>query len=308
MKPSFLCEALASQVPPEIEGALLSMGRVVAPEPTALLYAPISEQEPFAEIQVQRDQAYGPDSRHLLDVFLPSLAPRSQRPRPIFLFLHGGAFIRGDRRLEGFPFYDNVAVWAVRQGFIGVNMTYRLAPQHPWPAVQQDIAFALHWLHAHGDCFGGDAHRIFIMGHSAGAAHVAQYLAHPVFHEQAPTGVAGAILLSGLFDPCTAQVNPPLQAYFGTDKTVYAARSALPGLLANRVPLLVAYAQLDPPDFCKQATLLGEAFQQAGVPQRIYQLMAHSHMSALFSINTPDGAFTTLIRQWLDKLELSQHF
>ena len=32
------------------------------------------------------------------------------------------------------PFYDNIMLWAAKNGFIGVNATYRLAPQSPWPA------------------------------------------------------------------------------------------------------------------------------------------------------------------------------
>jgi hypothetical protein len=50
------------------------------------------------------------------------------------------------------------------------------------------------------------------MGHSAGAAHVAQYVGHPQFHVARGGGIAGAILVSGLFDPSSAEVNPPLQA------------------------------------------------------------------------------------------------
>ena len=65
--------------------------------------------------------------------------------------------------------------------------------------------------------------------------------------------------------------------------------------MASPIPLLVAYAQLDPPDFCTQSEQLGKAFQQGGKSELIYRLMGHSHMSALFSINTTDTALTTLI-------------
>ena len=295
MTPAEPAISLASQVPTSVEAALVAMGRIVAPEPTALLYAPLSEHAPFKGLYVERDLAYGTDCRNLLDMFRPAASFPPKSKQPIFLFLHGGAFIRGDRRLAGFPFYDNVALWAVRQGCIGVNMTYRLAPQHQWPAVQQDIATAVQWLRNHANRFGGDPNRIFIMGHSAGAAHVAQYLACPEFQTTTHAGVAGAVLLSGLFDPSTAQVNPPLQAYFGEDETVYPSRSAVAGLMASPIPLLVAYAQLDPPDFCTQSEQLGKAFQQGGKSELIYRLMGHSHMSALFSINTTDTALTTLI-------------
>jgi hypothetical protein len=31
-------------------------------------------------------------------------------------------------------------LWAVKNGFVGVNMTYRLAPQSPWPAAAEDVS------------------------------------------------------------------------------------------------------------------------------------------------------------------------
>ena len=34
----------------------------------------------------------------------------------------------GNKRMPGSPFYDNIMLWAVKNGFVGVNMTYRLAP------------------------------------------------------------------------------------------------------------------------------------------------------------------------------------
>ena len=80
----------------------------------------------------------------------------------------GGAFMRGERRTGDSPFYDNIMLWAVRQGMVGVNMTYRLAPVHPWPAAQQDIQSALKWVRENIAASGGDPTRIILMGHSAG--------------------------------------------------------------------------------------------------------------------------------------------
>jgi acetyl esterase/lipase len=290
-----------SQVPHAVYEALVQMGRVVAPPPTEALYVPLSEREPYAGIRVQRDVAYGSDPRHLLDIFEEGVDAGQQlrAKRPVLVFLHGGAFMRGDRRVGNGPFNDNIAVWAARNGCVGVNMTYRLAPANPWPAAQEDIALAIAWLHDHAAQWAGDAKRIVLMGHSAGAAHAAQYLAFPAFHRVPEGGVAAAILLSGLFDPISAEPNLPLQAYFGTDTSLYPARSALPGLVTSKVPLLTAFAELDPEDFCSQSRLLQRCLTQAGKSVAAYQLMGHSHMSEIYSINTPDTALTTLLAEFI---------
>jgi acetyl esterase/lipase len=290
-------EHVPSQISHETAMALQQIGRQVSPPMTEALYAPLSECEPYAGIELQRDLPYGPHARNLLDIFLPQ--GRCER-RPVLVFVHGGAFMRGDRRIGSSPFNDNIALWAVRQGMLGVNMTYRLAPGSIWPAAQVDIRSAITWLRANIGARGGDPQRIFLMGHSAGAAHVAQYLAFPQFHAVPGSGVAGAVMFSGIYDPATAQVNPPLQAYFGVDASVYRARSAVKGLVASGVPQLLAYAELDPPDFCRQAEQLHTAFRQAGRRQALYRFAGHSHMSEIYSINTPDTAVAALLEAFLD--------
>jgi triacylglycerol lipase len=288
--------SVPSQVPADIEAKLQAIGPVVAPPPTAALYAPLQAREPYAGVRVERNVAYGPDpQRNLLDVFEPAGA--SQGPRPVLLFISGGAFVRNEWHTA--PFYDNVMLWAAANGMVGVNMTYRLAPQHPWPAAQEDIAAALRWVRQNIAARGGDPARIFLMGHSAGAAHIAQYLGHPQFHVAPGGGVAGAIIVSGLLDPTTAEANPPLQAYFGTDPSVYAARSALPGMARSGVPLLLAHAQLDPADFHRQAAQAQSALCAAGHCPPLLQLLGHSHMSEVYAINTGDHALTDAVKAFV---------
>lgn len=289
--------SVLSQVPPNISAELVKIGRVVAPPPTAALYAPLQQREPYAGVRVERDQHYGANERHLLDVFTP--AAGGGTARPVLVFVHGGAFMGGNKRTGDSPFYDNILVWAVNNGMVGVNMTYRLAPQNPWPAAQEDIAAALRWVRANIAARGGDPSRVYLMGHSAGAAHVAQYVGHEQFHVAPGGGIAGAIMVSGLFDPSTAEANPPLQSYFGRDPSVYEARSALPGMVALGLPMLFAYAELDPSDFHRQASQANAALCEARRCAPFLLLQGHSHMSEVYSINTADHALTDAIRAFI---------
>ena len=102
-------------------------------------------------------------------------------PRPVLLFVHGGGFTGGDKKADDTPFYDNVGTWAVDNGMVGVNMTYRLAHEHQWPAGAEDIAAAIAWVKANIAAEGGDPRRLYLMGHSAGAAHAAAYVARSGF-------------------------------------------------------------------------------------------------------------------------------
>jgi acetyl esterase/lipase len=288
-----------SQVPARIHGQLLKIGRVVEPPATALLYAPLQQHEPYAQVKVARDLPYGPDPRNLLDVFGPQAAGAAG---PVLVFLHGGAFTGGERRKADSPFYDNIMLWAVENGMVGVNMTYRLAPDFQWPAAQQDVGAALAWVRQNIAALGGDPARIVLVGHSAGAVHVAQYLAHPQFHVAPGGGIAGAVMLSGLYDTTTAEHNLPLQSYFGSDKSIYAQRSALPGLSASKVPMLLANAELDPPDFHAQGEQMQTALRAAGKSPSLLKLMGHSHMSEVYAINTADTALSDALAAFVKSL------
>jgi acetyl esterase/lipase len=287
---------MRSQVPAQIASQLRQIGPVVAPPPTAAIYAPMQQREPYAGVKVTRDLHYGPDARHLLDVFTPESGGGA---RPVLVFVHGGGFIAGNKRTGDSPFYDNVMLWAVKNGMVGVNMTYRLAPQHPWPAAQQDIGAALSWVRREIAARGGDPQRVILMGHSAGATHVAEYVAHPEFHAGPRGGIAGAVMVSGVFDTTTAEINPPLQAYFGKDASLYAQRSALPGMLKSGLPMLLAYAELDPRDFQRQGEQVHAALCQAGNCPPLLKLTDHSHMSEVYSINTSDTSLTDALRAFV---------
>jgi acetyl esterase len=82
---------------------------------------------------------------------------------PAILFIHGGAFIDC-----GVDFCDNVQRGlADRTGYVVVGLSYRLAPEHPFPAGLHDCADVLQWMHDTRP--GGlDPQRIAVGGESAG--------------------------------------------------------------------------------------------------------------------------------------------
>jgi triacylglycerol lipase len=276
-----------SGMPSEIEWKLAELGSVINPAETAKLYGPLQPKEPYAGVKVARDIKYGTHERHLLDLFVPEAAATS--PRPVLMFVHGGAFTRGDRRSPpGSPFYDNIMLFAARHGLIGVNVTYRLAPQHQWPTAAQDLGAAVRWVGEQIAAHGGDPTRVFLMGHSAGAVHVASYVSHRELHGLKGIGLKGAILISGLYDLTSMQPGPPEKAYFGEDAAKYPASSSLGGLVVAPIPLMVVLAELDPPVFQEQAKELNAALCKAGRCPRFLPLAKHSHMSEVYAINTAD--------------------
>jgi arylformamidase len=249
------------------------------------LYMPLHTQVSDAGLAMTRDIAYGPAERHRLDVFATQ---GDASKRPVLLFVHGGGFVGGNKSNPGSPFYDNVGRWAARNGMLGVTMTYRLAPEHRWPSGSEDVGRAVQWLRDNIGSQGGDPERIFVMGQSAGAVHVAGYIArgHSSFTEE--WRPAGAILVSGLYDTRTMEKNPLFEAYFGSDTERARRASFLDTLALTDVPLLVVLAEYDPRDFQRQAIELNGAYvaQHQRWP-RFIQLIGHNHLSTVFGLNAP---------------------
>lgn len=302
-RPAFLLAGLllaapaVAQPPPEVAAALERMGRVIAPAPTAALYAPLHDPVPDLSIGVLRDISYGPDARHLLDVVAP---PADGTPRPVLVFVHGGAFIGGDRRMAAAPtFYENIPLWAARQGFVGVSVTYRLAPANPYPAAQEDLGRALAWVSANIGPLGGDPARVVLMGHSAGAVHAALYAAEPRFH---PAGVApprAYALVSGLYEFGDEEVPPPDRSYMGESAAERAARSPGAGLLRQAAPLLLAWGTQDPPRFVAQSEAMVAALRGAGAGPVAVPLEGHTHMSEIMAIGTADTSLSAPLAEFL---------
>ncbi|MQA84377.1 MAG: alpha/beta hydrolase fold domain-containing protein [Streptosporangiales bacterium] len=264
------------------------------------LFAPAHRASSYGAPHIERDLGYGSDPRHRLDVHTPTEPGAASVP--VLLFVHGGGFVGGDKHTPDTPYYDHVGGWAVGRGLLGVTMTYRLAPQHGWPAGAEDVAAAVAWVRAHIGGYGGDPERIVLAGHSAGAAHVASYLArYPEEDGPDKDGVAAAAMFSGIYDLETAERNDLLRSYFGPDPVEYSSRSPLPGLLGSRVPMLFSVAELDPPDFHRQAAVVLEAlFGRDGAIPPFVWVQGHNHISEIASLGVDDEALGVPLLRFIE--------
>ena len=283
---------------PEIAAALREIGPKIDAPRTSALYAPLFPSEPYAGVSVTRDLHYGPHERNVLDVF--SSSPQGQG-QPVLVFVHGGGFSRGAKHTPGSPFYDNIGLWAAAHGLVGATINYRLAPEFQFPSGIEDLSAVVRWLQAHSLEYGGDPQHIFLWGHSAGAAHVADYIAHLATSGAQPV-IAGAILTSGSYD--LGHELSVWKAYYGDDVSKYAERSSLRGLLLTSTPLLVNDAELDPEMMHTQTEELVKAREGAGKPVRYLQLPNHSHLSETYAVGTPDESLSAPVLEFVRQFSL----
>jgi acetyl esterase/lipase len=145
----------------------------------------------FGSYDRHTNLAYGEGPRQRLDVY----APRNAHNLPVVIFWYGGSWKKGSK-----AHYRFVGAALAQRGFVAVLPDYRLYPKVTFPAFCEDGAHALAWVEAHAQEFGGDPHRIVLMGHSAGA-HIAAFIAYNhAFVEKAgaqPQDIVGFVGLSG---------------------------------------------------------------------------------------------------------------
>ena len=294
-------ETCLAQVPPQIAEELRKIGPIADRPNTVKLYAPLfqNQKEPYPNVTVARDIAYGLDPLNRFDLFVPG--PKAPANKTVVMFFHGGGLLQGDKRAPGTPFLDNVMLWLTQQGMIGINSNYRLAPKNPWPAAHEDMAAVIRWVQANVAQYGGDPDRVVLWGHSSGADLIAGYLAHPQFYGATGHGAKAAVLISGIYD-FAAVFKDPSEAspdYFGTDPKELQERSSVKGMKSLTIPLFIARAELDLPDEITQAEDIKMSLCDAGHCPTYTVHKDHNHFSQLYSVGTADTSVSGPILQFL---------
>jgi acetyl esterase len=123
------------------------------------------------------------------------ITPRGTPPFPVLVYLHGGGWSIGSAATHA----KLARQLAAGAGTLVVNVDYRLAPEHPFPAACDDAAHALSWSHAHAAELDGDPRRLAVGGDSAGA----NLTAAAILATQRHVPVRAALLCYGAFDLVT---------------------------------------------------------------------------------------------------------
>lgn len=227
-----------------------------------------------ASVPMQAGIAYGDGPSETLDLFFPADA---SGPVPVHMFLHGGywrMFCKDD--------YSCIAETVVAAGAIAVVVDYALMPAVRMATIVDQVRRAKKWVAGNIANHGGDASRLSISGHSAGAQ-----LATCVFSEdEVPSGVGSALLLGGLYALKPLQ-HSFLKAEIGlTDEEV---RRFTPMTRrhdpATKVSILVGARETPP--FHEQANAFAKHLLGQGLEVSQTVIVSRHHMDAVRDLGDP---------------------
>jgi acetyl esterase/lipase len=268
----------------------------------ALLFCPAARAEdaPEAkkyEVKSVKDVTYydgedGDKVKHRLDLYLP----KDRKDFPVLFFIHGGAWVHGDK--DQFGLYSGLGRFYASQG-IGVVVTnYRLSPSVKHPEHIKDVARAFAWTVKNIEKYGGRTDQIFVSGHSAGG-HLAALLATDETYLRAEgcgvKNIKGVVALSGVYDI------PPklLPTVFGDDEA-HKNASPINHVKAGLPPFLLVYADKDL-KYCDKAP--AEAFAKAladkGDSVTACEIKESSHILVLLSASSADAAVSKKVLEFI---------
>ncbi len=244
------------------------------------------------------------------DLLLDISHPEGPGPFPIVLNFHGGAFFMDTKAID-----EALCRYITNRGYAVVNVNYRLAPQHKFPAAVNDGLGAVIWAKAHAAEFFGDPSRVAVMGGSAGgnlAGMVAMAgdddLFRPIIeYEGIDAGVRAAVLIFPVMDmlgsshPGDSLKNP----YIGFK------REANPELFLKASPITYLDGDYststmlvcgDEDGLYQQAKDTADKLERLGVPYEFYTAYGKGHAFTNLHWQGQAQASYKAIADWLDSV------
>jgi len=283
------------EIPPELRTLMSEIGprwSVNRPQNIATMierFSDVLRQSPRDDVEVTCNTSYGLHPRQELDIYR---SDRSGSRQAAVLFVHGGAFMDGHRNRTDMV-YSNVPVYFARHRIVGINVGYRLGGDIGYPGATEDVASALRWTRTHANDLGIDLARIFLMGHSAGAAHTSSYAYDKRLQSADGPGLAGHIVLSGRVRAENMPENPngeKVVKYYGTsDASQLNDLSPVTHVDGDSVPTFVAWGEYENPLIDVHCAELVFRLSQAKrrSPPTVW-LRGHNHTSTMAHIGTTE--------------------
>jgi acetyl esterase/lipase len=247
---------------------------------------------PRGGYSVHRDIAYGADPRQKLDVYIPD---GLKSPAPVLLFFYGGSWQTGKK--SGYLAFGQAFA---SKGIVTVVADYRLYPQVTYPTFVEDAAGALAWVHGHAGQYGGDAGRIFVSGHSAGAYNAVMLASEPKFIEARGGSlgwIRGVIGIAGPYDFLPLTETAYIDIFHGADN---ADSQPINHITGPRPLMLLTSGTGDSVVDPGNADRMAAKLKASGSEARVIHYPGVGHIGIILSLVPGFRSHTTLRQDMLD--------
>jgi acetyl esterase/lipase len=254
-----------------------------------------SNESKITGLSSYTDISYGAEPTQKFDIYVPKNASVKL---PLIIFVHGGAWIAGDK-----SDVSAIANFLANQGFVVINMNYRLLPTFTYPAPLEDMQMVLQWAKQNSEQYKIDTAHIGMSGHSAGGHLVALYALTqdkdyiingselPKVYAVAP--MAGGYTLEGI--EITWKRENTIIAWL---KTADPQSLGLPVYQidsSDYVTFLIVYGDQDTNSPPSQSTIFYDALSAEGVPAELKMYSGRNHLTLISGIPNNDQVAKDLV-------------
>jgi arylformamidase len=255
-------------------------------------YAPLASQifkryasrskEARARLGDPKRFSYGSTPIEALDLY-----PARKSNAPIFVFIHGGAWLRGESKNYGFPaeLFVNAGVNYIALDFIAVG------PANGDIRVMADqVKRGIAWTYKNAASFGGDANRLYIGGHSSGGHLCGVALVTDWQRDFGIPGnaVKGGLCMSGMYDMKPVRLSKRSSYVMFTD-VMEQSMSSQRQLDKLQAPIIVTYGTDETPEFQRQNRDFAAAVKATGKPVELIEASDFNHFEMCESLGDPYG-------------------
>jgi acetyl esterase/lipase len=254
-----------------------------------------SNESKITGLSSYTDISYGAEPTQKFDIYVPKNASVKL---PLIIFVHGGAWIAGDK-----SDVSAIANFLANQGFVVINMNYRLLPTFTYPAPLEDIQMVLQWAKQNSEQYKIDTAHIGLSGHSAGGHLVALYALTqdkdyiingsrlPKVYAVAP--MAGGYTLEGI--EITWKRENTIIAWLKTADPQSLGLPVYQVDSSDNVTFLVVYGDQDTNSPPSQSTIFYDALSAEGVPAELKMYSGRNHLTLVSGIPNNDQVAKDLV-------------
>jgi len=226
--------------------------------------------------------AYGPTEIEKLDIYRTGRADA-----PVFIFIHGGIWQRGEAKNCAFAaeMFVNAGAHYIALDFAAVTA---LAGDLGVMAAQ--VRRGIAWVYEHTPSFGGDRERIYVGGHSSGG-HLCGVALVTQWQKEfgiPDTAIKGGLCMSGMYDLAPVRLSWRRDYVNFTDASVD-AMSPQRHIERLNTPVVVSYGTLETPDFQRQSRDFAAAIKAAGKLVELIEAPNYAHLEMAESLGNPYG-------------------
>ncbi len=253
--------------------------------------------------------------KNRLDLFLPT-----GKSWPVFVFVHGGEWISGDKSLKvmGADIYSNIGRFFASQGIGVAVISYRLIPNTDWKSQIMDVARAVNWVYQHIQEYQGNPKEFFIGGHSSGAQLAVRVALDPtplLALNSSPHIICGVIPISGAGYDLTDEETYALakkddlfiKLFNADDISLKLRRQLSPQRFVNTKapPFLILYAGKEENGLKNGSITLNERLLAAGISSQLFEIPKTGHKTIVLSLSQPQQIPTATMLVFMKSLSCS---